>query len=448
MDETTKPAPTAEATPSPVALIDPKEFAAIKNQLAAERASRIETQIRNIAATRDFDVAEWLPRALADETVLASLAKLPERGTAPVRPIVEAGDTEPSEPKNEKDAGERLVALRDNPVAAARFYRNHKAKCKGSLTGPRNANTFTTLTHTVLSQQTIEAFTYTLQPLNAFSRNFSAEAAQKGDKVKVLFTAAADAPYDWAGSYVVQDADATGNEITIDKRKVVSWGLTTEEIMTQPLLSLETFAIQKGNALGLAVVQDVFSLITKANYGSNAITTVLSGGDFVAVTATNFSVAEEVTWLYSACGKQNWPEFGRSMVLSVPYYANLLGLSEVVGTDGVNGPSASIQKEAELPRLMKFDIYETNAISATATDNVTGFVAIPDGILIAMRAMLPEGNLPGTPNNRTLTDPGSGATIVMREWFTPNNDQAIRTLECCYGRRVGNAKGVKLIVSS
>lgn len=447
MSEPTKTAPTAEAPPAPVAVIDPAEFAKLKGQLDAERKARIETQIKNIAATRDFDVAEWLPRAVADETVLASLAKLPERGAAPVRPIVEAGDTEPSEPKNHIEAGKQFVALTD-PKAAARFYRNHKAKVLASVyDAPRNANTFTTLTHTVLAARAMEAFTYALTPLQAFSTNFSSEAAQKGDKIKVMTTAAASAAVPFTGSYVMQGSTATGNDISIDKRYYVSWSLSTEEIMTQPQLSLDQFAVQKGNALAKGMLQDIWSLLTEANYGNVAISNAYTAGaDQWVGAATDFDTAD-LGYIWAACESDNWPDMPRSLVLSIPYYAELFQQSDLVGTDGVGSSTDNIVKTAVIRELMGFSIYKTNCIP-TLSDNTVGFAAHPDGILIANRVLLPEAGVALRPNTQVLTDPGTGASIVLRDWFDADNDVSKRVLEVNYGYLKGNANGIKLLASS
>lgn len=444
MSEPTKPAPAVEATPAPVATVDAAEFAAVKAQLERERKLRITDRLNSVAAGRNIDVAEWLPRALADESVIDSLAKLPDAGVAPVRPIVEASATEPSEPKNHIEAGKQFLALTD-ATSRARFYKNHKDKVLASVFhAPRNANSFVTLTHTVLAQRAMEAFTYALTPLRAFSTDFSAEAAQKGDKVKVLFTSAADAALDWAGSYTIQDADAEGKDISIDKRKYVSWGLSTEEIVTQPQLRLDTFAVQKGNALAKAMLQDVWSVLTEANYGNSAITTTASGGDQLTVTAANFDL-DEVSWLYAACSLGNWPSVPRSLILSVPYYAQLFRESEVVGTDGAKD---EMLQQAVIRQLMGFDIYETNAISATATDNVTGFAAHPDGVLVAGRVLLPEAGIANRPTVQVMTEPETGVSIVMREWFDADNDQSKRVLEVAYGYLKGNANAIKLISSS
>jgi hypothetical protein len=305
------------------------------------------------------------------------------------------------------------------------------------------ANVFTNMTNTILANLALEAFVKKLAPLNVFANNFSAEAVQRGDKVKVAYVGAQSAATDFAGSYTVQAASAEGKDITINKRKYVSWGLTTEELATQPQLSLERFARQKGNALAYAVLQDIWSVITNANYGSTGYTQG-SGGDEIVVTAANFD-STEVSNLREMCGTDNWPEEERALILNPAYTAALLNDADVIGDGGVD--MQNVIREGVVGRLMGFNIYESTAIPANG-QNLVGFAANPDGILVAMRSLIPEEGVSNRPMVMPVTDGQSGITIVMREWFDPDNDQTKRVLEANYGYAVGNPDAVKQIVSS
>lgn len=304
------------------------------------------------------------------------------------------------------------------------------------------ANSLTNLTNTILAQMALEAFLKRIAPIAAFANNFSAEAVQRGDKVKVMYVSAQDAATDFAGSYVMQDADAEGLDITINKRKYVSWSLSTEELATMPQLSLERFARQKGNALARAVLTDIWSVVTGANYGSTAYSQG-AGGDVITVAASSFD-SEDVAHILEMCDTADWPD-ERALILSPAYHAAFMSDADVIGTLGVHngGPIAT----GRVPNIMGFDVYQSNVIPGNS-ENLVGFAAHPDAILIANRALVPE-SMANSPNTQVLTDPnGSGLTIVMREWFDPDGDAAKRVLECNYGYRVGNAKAIKRIVSS
>lgn len=305
------------------------------------------------------------------------------------------------------------------------------------------ANSFTTLTNTIYANLALEAFVARLTPLRIFATNFSAEAVQRGDKVKVPFISAASTAADFSGTYNIQGVTAEGLDISINKRKYVSWGLTTEEMATQPAVNMERFARQKGNALAKAVLQDIWSLITAANYGSAAYTQG-SGGDVVTVTAANFD-STEVTQLLECCDTDDWPEEMRGLVLSPAYTASLLNDADIIGTNGIR--SGTPLRDGSVGMIAGFETYKSNVIPANG-ENLVGFAAHPDAILVAMRSLIPEGGVANRPTVNALTDSDSGITIVMREWFDPDSDTMKRVLECNYGYLKGNANGIKRIKSS
>lgn len=306
------------------------------------------------------------------------------------------------------------------------------------------ANTFTTLTNTILAQKALEAFVYAMTPVRAFATNFSAEAVQRGDKVKVLFVNSADAALDFSGTYTAQDVTAEGKDITINQRKYVSWTLTTDELATQPQLELERFAAQKGNALAKAVLADIWSQITGANYGTVLHTGPGVGGDHIHEAVADFDT-DSVALIKNMCDEENWPEMGRSLVISPGADYGLMKDSDVIGTAGYD--ASSVLRTGRTGQIFGFDKYVSNFIPSNS-ENYYGFACVPDGMLVAMRTLIPEANVANRPTVEVLSDPVSGISIVMREWFEPANDQTMRVLECNYGYRVGNPTGVKMIATS
>jgi hypothetical protein len=310
------------------------------------------------------------------------------------------------------------------------------------------ANTFTTMTHTILAQRIMEAFVVKLAPIRAFASNFSAEAVQRGDKIKVPFVSAADAAADFSGSYTMQGVTAEGKEITIDKRKYVSWALTGEEISTMPQLTMDMFVNQKANALAKAVLADIWSLVTTTNYGSTSwtagSTAFGTAMDYMISSIANFDTTELAQLMFQA-GVDEWPDSPRSLILPSGYIAALASDSDIVGTLGLSGNNALIT--GKVPKVYGFDIYECNQVP-TNSRNLVGFACHPDAMLIAMRAIIPEEGVALRPQVEVLTDEGSGVTLVMREWFDADNDRTCRVLECNYGYLLGNDDALFAIQSS
>jgi len=294
------------------------------------------------------------------------------------------------------------------------------------------ANTLTNLKHTILVDAALEAFTAAFAPIRAFAHNFSAEAAQKGDKVRVPFVSAQDAAINFTGTYTIQDADMEGLDITIDKHKFVSFGLTDTEISTMPQLNLERFGRQKGFQLAKAVYQDILSVVTLANYGAAGHTG----------TAANFD-GDDVIDLSTTCDAADWPELERSLILSPAYHAAVrkdLKLADGFGSD-------VIMRQGQVPSLDTFgSVYKTSLIPANA-ENLVGFAAHPDAILAAIRYLQPqEGHKYSTAI--PVVDSDSGITLGFREWYNEDTGQARRVMECNYGYLKGNATAIKRIVSA
>jgi len=297
------------------------------------------------------------------------------------------------------------------------------------------ANTLTNLKHTILVDAALEAFTAAFAPIRAFAHNFSAEAAQKGDKVRVPFVSAQDAAIDFAGTYTIQDADMEGLDITIDKHKFVSFGLTDIEISTMPQLNLERFGRQKGFQLAKAVYQDILSVVTENNYGNTS-------DDKITSSAANFD-ADDVVDLSTLCDNDDWPDLERSLILTPAYHAairkDLKDASEF-GSD-------TVIRRGLVPSLDTFgSVYKTSLVP-TNSQSLVGFAAHPDAILTAMRYLQPqEGHKYSTAT--PVVDADSGITLGFREWYNEDTGTAKRVLEANYGFLKGNGKAIKRITSA
>lgn len=295
------------------------------------------------------------------------------------------------------------------------------------------ANAITNLNHTLLADRIFQAFIAKITPMTRFSNNFSEAETQRGNKVKVPFVSSADAAGDFAGSYTMQDADTEGKDVTINKRKYVSWSLTSEELADNPQLSMDMFVEQKAFQLAKAFQQDVWSLITNANYGAAAHTGAAANFDY-----------DDVVDLSVVCDTADWPEFMRSLILKETYYGSLLKDAGIADASAL-GTTSAVQ-EAVLPRIGGFDVMKSTLIPANG-ENLVGFCANPDAILLASRVIRPE-DVSNVINFETMTDEATGITMSFREWFDPDNDATKRVLEFNYGYLLGNSAAIKRVVSA
>jgi hypothetical protein len=288
-----------------------------------------------------------------------------------------------------------------------------------------------------LAQRALEAFVSAMTPLNAFSRTFTEGEGQRGDKVKVLFTDQdAAAANDWvpATGYTVDDSAAHGIDISINKRKFVSWALTSKELAENPQINMERWARQKGFRLAKAVLQDIWAQVTNANFG-------------VAVFTGDSSVfnSDDVSNIETVCDEALWPEMERSLILRPAYHNALTQDAKLAGTVGLE--QSGVLSNSRLAQVHNFDLYKSPFIP-TNNENLRGMAVHPDALLVASRVIVPEDPSKIIRFER-LADPlGSGLTLAFREWTDPNLDRTIRVLEFTYGSQPGNTAGAKRIVSA
>lgn len=296
------------------------------------------------------------------------------------------------------------------------------------------ANTFTNTGDTIIANAALEAFTSALLPITKFAKNFSTEAAQRGDKVKVLFVNAAAAAQDFAGNYAVQDSTADGLDVTINKHKYVGWGLSDSEIAKNPQIEMERFGRQKGFQLAKAVMVDILSLVTAANYGAPVFTGLSS----------TFDKADLVT-IKDALDTADWPSMERALAIKSAYYNALLG-DAGISNASISG-DAGPQKTGVVNPLYGFDsISWSNLIPANA-ENLVGFAALPDAMLLAMRYLAPQEGAKYFQAG-AITDPDTGITLGFRDWYDENSGTRKKILECNYGYLKGNGSALKRLVSA
>jgi hypothetical protein len=299
------------------------------------------------------------------------------------------------------------------------------------------ANTLTNTTYTILAQKALEAFTSAMTAVSVFANNFGEGEAQRGDKVKVLFVDADNAAAnDWvaATGYTIDGSAADGLDISINKRKFVSWGLTTQELANNPQINMERWARQKGFRLAKAVLQDIWSVVTNANYGAAAFT-----GDSAVFNSDDVSDIETI------CDEALWPEMERSLVLRPAYHNALTKDSKVAGTVGLE--QSGVLSASRIAQIHNFDLHKSPFIPDNG-ENLKGMAVHPDAILVASRVLVPEDPSKIIRFERLADPMGTGLTLAFREWTDPNLDQTNRVLEFTYGYLKGNPAGLKRVVSA
>jgi hypothetical protein len=287
----------------------------------------------------------------------------------------------------------------------------------------------------IFVQEAMQAFTAGLAPLSAFSRSFSDQTASKGDaiaipRVDVMATTTFD--YDNNDGFPYEGAGGTINTITInlDKHQIVNADITDIQFANSSAAQITNFAQQQGRALARKVLTDIFGILSITNFGAG-ITTASSGFDTgLLIDARKAMVDRRV------------PADNLALVASSEMFANLLKDGNVRKALEFGGSEAI--RDANIPRLLGMNLYETNALGLGGTLSLVGFLAHPDGIACAIRALQPQDSTAYLAVE-SVTDDETGITMTYRRHFNPGRGKHFANFECLYGFTSALTLGIGLI---
>lgn len=284
----------------------------------------------------------------------------------------------------------------------------------------------------------MDAFKHALSPLALFSTAFYDEPLQGTDKIEIpyypLETAASK---DFDGTYVFNvGTDTQVKELTINKRKYQPLSWTSSERRRQPKLDPEKLGQIKGMKLAEDILIDIWSLFTTGNFGSAAFTGA----------ASTFDV-DDVIALEVACNQAHWPHGGRGILTSSSYLGELK--KDMNSTGGIATYGVSANGEViNMPGMAGFSFAQTELLPANAI-NLVGVVVYRSALLVGFNPIEPDPLVREELSDyRVVTDPDTGISLEYRAWGDADTDTAKRTIECNYGRAVGEADAAKLMVSA
>lgn len=296
------------------------------------------------------------------------------------------------------------------------------------------ANSITGVNDDIISQMILETFVAETTPLRAFSTNFSPDAAKPGDKISILRTIAADAALDKTthAAYTVQDVDSDAVEISLGQPKYVSWGLDDTEVANSSVVNMEVYAQQKGIKLATAVLADIWSIVLAATYTGRII-----GAPAAFDT-------DDVADIYTDCDTALMPTGMRSLILKETYIGALKKDTHLSDASALG--STEVIREGSIGRLGGFDLYKSTLIPLNG-ENLVGMAAHPSGMAVAMRYLQPQvGNTYS--RAESLSDPGSGITLGLRDMYDNITGRRIIVIECIFGKIAGIAAGIQRLTSA
>jgi hypothetical protein len=294
-------------------------------------------------------------------------------------------------------------------------------------------NTLTNVSDIKVAQNALQPFMASLLPLRAFSTNFSPEPADKLDTVRVPVVAPPSQSSDFAGSYTdPADSTVTVVPVQLSRHKFKTIHVTAREAASTALNVLETLVSSAAKQLAQDVLQDIFSAITNANYGTPEIP---------AVAAADFNY-KSVLDIRKDCSEVKMPVADRSLVLDGAYYTNLLADATVAKSFMIPIAAPGVI-EAQIRRLAGFDMFET-VILPSNNENLVGFASHPSGMAVAMRYLVPVAIYDEA---GAVTDPETGLTFGYLRFTERASNRIFITLECLYGFAPAIPAGIRRIVS-
>ena len=296
------------------------------------------------------------------------------------------------------------------------------------------ANTITDLKDVRISQNALLPWMETLLPLSAFSTNFSPDAADKLDTVKVPVIGAPSASSDYAGDYTANaDSEASSVAVTLDRHKYKTVHLTAKEAATTSIPLLEKLVTTAAQQLAIDVMSDIFTSITAANFGTPAIP---------AISAEDFGY-KTIIRIREACAAAKMPQDSRALVLDNSYFSALLA-DDIVAKSFITPLAQQGVVEAKVNRIAGFNVFETGCVPDNG-ENLVGFAAHPSSLAIAMRYLTPIANYDEA---GAVTDPVTGLTFGYLRYTDTKSNKVYITLEALYGFKVVRPAGLQRIVSA
>jgi hypothetical protein len=281
----------------------------------------------------------------------------------------------------------------------------------------------------IYAQDVLNAFVATLAPLRAFSRDLSGATAAVGNAVYVPRIDAVTATT-FNQSYTGTGGTVNTITVSLDKHRIQTIDLTDVQQLNSSAAKIENFARQQGQALAKIVLQDIWSVITTTNFGAAVVTTAASNWSKTQVRALRKQLSQSNVDLSQV-----------SLVLDTETHDALLGDSTINQAYAYGGAEAI--REGRIPRLMGFNVYESNVIPLNSI-SLTAFACHPDAIAVAMRninTVVPDGVYQGL---ETLTDPASGISMGYRRYYDGGTGKVYASVECLFGYAAGLTPGLKI----
>lgn len=290
----------------------------------------------------------------------------------------------------------------------------------------------TTTGHEIYAAQAIKGLTRQLAPLKAFSIDFSADAARKGESVNIGLISADEAEeFNSVSNNFKRSAQEVKEvSLTFGKPIITGFAVTPTQLNNFNPSWWEGKADLNTLEICDSVLSGVTDLVTAANYGDTAkdkMTLSLAGFDKKVVAAIRGKAIQD---------KKLRIPFA-VLALNPVYFSELLGSLDA----NVYGGREAIQGGA-IPGLFGFRwIVEVPQLT------IPGFVASPDAIAVAGRSYQPVSNKPYDAV-QIITEPETGLTLTHVEYCSGDDGELSDSVNALVKAGVGNSAALMRLVEA
>lgn len=271
--------------------------------------------------------------------------------------------------------------------------------------------------------------------ITKFTTNFGGEIATRGQTVATRIASPVTSITDiGASGYAVTDVESTERKITLDKHKGFVMGFRDGEVALGGYDVLRrTFIRPAAWAVSKAVLDDIFGLVTAANFPQIGYNGTVAAFDADAVA----SISQTLT-------DANVSQQGRVIICKPSLYTSL-AKDNAISAQYASGTNAPLTENL-LPRIHGFEVNQYTAFPAGTVANMKGIACNAESIIIATRQ-------PALPTNwygqvATATDEKSGLTVQVREWYDGDTGMQKISMSILYGVQIGSINTLAKIIAS
>jgi hypothetical protein len=255
-----------------------------------------------------------------------------------------------------------------------------------------------------------------------FAHSLNAEAARRGEVVKVPVYATEAAEFNANTNNYAQNTDVIGVDVPVDKHPVAGFEATDVQLTQSDVNFFADGGRAAARAIARKMNKDFFGLVTANLTGANTTTTPTTKAGW--------------TDLYAVASEDDIDPGNAALVLSSTQYAKVLGLvgdAAIVGTDAL---ASGVFKGG----FAGFSYIIGTPYLATGVD---GFIAERGALAFGGRGI--EVDESAYKQVGTVSDEHTGAPITLMQFTKPETGVSHITATNLYGVKVLDPKHITII---